>query len=243
MDLLPVGGGRPLGEPRGSFSSYFAPNGMGPLHRPRPVLHGDLRTSPPSYMGPRFYASAPAAERARDFQRSREFDVDSELESNPSRSDERESEATLAFIRDRKKRKRTTQDQLELLVKIFNCYANPDSVARQMIGRKIGMTQRAVQVWFQNRRALGKNQGQRIVTLQDRTRGLELVRRILEAPFPQHHESSGPGSPSPQTPTEAALEQRSAGKASVNAVLNEDASREATPRETSAKSQSFRPWL
>jgi hypothetical protein len=52
-----------------------------------------------------------------------------------------------------KRRKRTTSDQLQSLEHTFEKDPNPGSDVRRELASRIGMTPRAVQVWFQNRRA------------------------------------------------------------------------------------------
>lgn len=56
----------------------------------------------------------------------------------------------------KKKRTRTTSDQLRILQKAFNVDPMPSATARIALAKKLGMSPRAVQVWFQNRRAKGK---------------------------------------------------------------------------------------
>lgn len=56
----------------------------------------------------------------------------------------------------KKKRTRTTSDQLRILQKAFNIDPMPSATARVALAKKLGMIPRAVQVWFQNRRAKGK---------------------------------------------------------------------------------------
>lgn len=56
----------------------------------------------------------------------------------------------------KKKRTRTTPEQLRILQKAFQVDPMPNSTSRQLLSKKLGMNARAVQVWFQNRRAKGK---------------------------------------------------------------------------------------
>ncbi|GAA6021346.1 hypothetical protein JCM11491_004754 [Sporobolomyces phaffii] len=53
----------------------------------------------------------------------------------------------------RPKRKKITQAQLTKLVETFNTTDNPGFEVRDSVGKEIGMSNREVQVWFQNRRA------------------------------------------------------------------------------------------
>ncbi|ODV91490.1 hypothetical protein CANCADRAFT_42138 [Tortispora caseinolytica NRRL Y-17796] len=52
----------------------------------------------------------------------------------------------------RKRRRRTSPDELLILERAFMACQKPNRVMRSDIARKAGMTDRAVQVWFQNRR-------------------------------------------------------------------------------------------
>jgi len=54
---------------------------------------------------------------------------------------------------DPKKRIRTTPEQLRVLEKTYERETNPSQSLREDIARKLGMTPRRVQVWFQNKRA------------------------------------------------------------------------------------------
>lgn len=54
---------------------------------------------------------------------------------------------------DVKHRKRTSKIQLMVLEKTFETNIKPDANLRKALGEQLGMTPRAVQVWFQNRRA------------------------------------------------------------------------------------------
>ncbi|KAJ1562841.1 hypothetical protein HK096_001041 [Nowakowskiella sp. JEL0078] len=61
----------------------------------------------------------------------------------------------------KKRRRRTTMDEQEALELYFERNPLPNSATRQELAEKTGMTARAVQVWFQNRRqALKKKQAQ-----------------------------------------------------------------------------------
>lgn len=51
------------------------------------------------------------------------------------------------------RRKRTTPAQLAELLKVFETNDNPSHDVREMLSKRVNMTNREVQVWFQNRRA------------------------------------------------------------------------------------------
>lgn len=61
----------------------------------------------------------------------------------------------------KKKRTRTTPEQLRILQKAFNSDPMPNSGTRVALAKKLGMNARAVQVWFQNRRAKAKLEAKR----------------------------------------------------------------------------------
>ena len=50
-----------------------------------------------------------------------------------------------------KKRQRATPEQLLVLEEAFNVNASPNAKLREMIADRIRMTERSVQIWFQNR--------------------------------------------------------------------------------------------
>ncbi|KAI9600949.1 hypothetical protein H4Q26_000743 [Puccinia striiformis f. sp. tritici PST-130] len=71
----------------------------------------------------------------------------------------------------RPKRKRITPEQLEVLSNLFEYTDTPTFDLREAIGAKLGMSNREVQVWFQNRRAKVNRQRAPTntqATLQDR---------------------------------------------------------------------------
>jgi hypothetical protein len=53
----------------------------------------------------------------------------------------------------KKKRRRTTPDQLDILEQYFQRDAMPSQQTRLEIAERLGMTMRRVQIWFQNKRA------------------------------------------------------------------------------------------
>ncbi|KAL7269033.1 Transcription factor [Rhizina undulata] len=70
---------------------------------------------------------------------------------NGSRRPPRKS--TLTQQQKNQKRQRATQDQLIILEAEFNKNPTPTAVVRERIAQEINMTERSVQIWFQNRRA------------------------------------------------------------------------------------------
>ncbi|KAJ9637799.1 hypothetical protein H2199_007293 [Coniosporium tulheliwenetii] len=75
--------------------------------------------------------------------------------SSASRRPPRKS--TLTQQQKNQKRQRATQDQLVTLEMEFSKNPTPTAVVREKIAQEINMTERSVQIWFQNRRAKIKN--------------------------------------------------------------------------------------
>ncbi|KAI9720981.1 MAG: hypothetical protein M1828_005453 [Chrysothrix sp. TS-e1954] len=65
--------------------------------------------------------------------------------------------STLTQQQKNQKRQRATQDQLTMLEVEFNKNPTPTAMVRERIAGDINMTERSVQIWFQNRRAKIKN--------------------------------------------------------------------------------------
>ncbi|KAF2260170.1 homeo protein [Lojkania enalia] len=65
--------------------------------------------------------------------------------------------STLTQQQKNQKRQRATQDQLVTLEMEFNKNPTPTAAVRERIAEEINMTERSVQIWFQNRRAKIKN--------------------------------------------------------------------------------------
>ncbi|KAF2398595.1 hypothetical protein EJ06DRAFT_557828 [Trichodelitschia bisporula] len=65
--------------------------------------------------------------------------------------------STLTQQQKNQKRQRATQDQLVTLEQEFNKNPTPTALVRERIAQEINMTERSVQIWFQNRRAKIKN--------------------------------------------------------------------------------------
>jgi hypothetical protein len=59
--------------------------------------------------------------------------------------------STLTQQQKNQKRQRATQDQLVTLETEFNKNPTPTAVVRERIAQDINMTERSVQIWFQNR--------------------------------------------------------------------------------------------
>src|ERR1700753_1533760 len=59
--------------------------------------------------------------------------------------------STLTQQQKNQKRQRATQDQLVTLEMEFNKNPTPNAAVRERIAQEINMTERSVQIWFQNR--------------------------------------------------------------------------------------------
>lgn len=59
--------------------------------------------------------------------------------------------STLTQQQKNQKRQRATQDQLNTLEVEFNKNPTPTAAVRETIAQEINMTERSVQIWFQNR--------------------------------------------------------------------------------------------
>lgn len=59
--------------------------------------------------------------------------------------------STLTQQQKNQKRQRATQDQLVTLEMEFSKNPTPTAVVRERIAQEINMTERSVQIWFQNR--------------------------------------------------------------------------------------------
>ncbi|KAG9325661.1 hypothetical protein KVV02_001145 [Mortierella alpina] len=55
-------------------------------------------------------------------------------------------------VHPRKRRRRTNREELEILEEAFSKNLLPDAATRQELAERLGMSVRAVQIWFQNRR-------------------------------------------------------------------------------------------
>ncbi|KAL9073285.1 MAG: hypothetical protein Q9157_004816 [Trypethelium eluteriae] len=88
--------------------------------------------------------------------------------------------STLTQQQKNQKRQRATQDQLMTLEVEFNKNPTPTAIVRERIAQEINMTERSVQIWFQNRRAKIKTLAKRsIETGEDCDNIPDSMRRYL----------------------------------------------------------------
>lgn len=81
----------------------------------------------------------------------KDMHMDMKTQASASRRPPRKS--TLTQQQKNQKRQRATQDQLTTLEMEFNKNPTPTATVRERIAEEINMTERSVQIWFQNRRA------------------------------------------------------------------------------------------
>ncbi|KAF2746158.1 homeo protein [Sporormia fimetaria CBS 119925] len=88
--------------------------------------------------------------------------------------------STLTQQQKNQKRQRATQDQLVTLEMEFNKNPTPTALVRERIAQEINMTERSVQIWFQNRRAKIKNIAKKSIENGDDCNDIpESMRRYL----------------------------------------------------------------
>lgn len=66
-----------------------------------------------------------------------------------------------------RKRTRATPEQLAVLEKTFNVNPSPNNRVREQLSRELGMSERSIQIWFQNRRAKVKMLQRRVLLRQE----------------------------------------------------------------------------
>jgi Homeodomain len=83
-----------------------------------------------------------------------------------------------------KKRQRATPEQLQVLEEAFGVNPSPNAKMREMIADSIKMTERSVQIWFQNRYGLDKWEIIVVVPRLSRcnVRKLEMMERLFIMP-------------------------------------------------------------
>ncbi|KAG9305052.1 hypothetical protein G9A89_007455 [Geosiphon pyriformis] len=68
-----------------------------------------------------------------------------------------------------KKRTRATPEQLAILEETFKTNTSPNSKVREALAEKVNMSERSIQIWFQNRRAKMKAMQKRVHMLHEET--------------------------------------------------------------------------
>lgn len=119
--------------------------------------------------------------------------------------------STLTQQQKNQKRQRATQDQLITLEHEFNKNPTPTALTRERIAEQINMTERSVQIWFQNRYAMTSPTAashanhnldeQRLRTLQGRVSRMARIARAFPSrcvdilPCRPWSQARGPSSP------------------------------------------------
>ncbi|CAG8613619.1 2377_t:CDS:2, partial [Ambispora leptoticha] len=73
-----------------------------------------------------------------------------------------------------KKRTRATPEQLAILEETFKTNTSPNSKVREALAEKVNMSERSIQIWFQNRRAKMKAMQKRVHMLHEETMKAQL---------------------------------------------------------------------
>ncbi|KAL1924943.1 uncharacterized protein VTP21DRAFT_4597 [Calcarisporiella thermophila] len=74
----------------------------------------------------------------------------------PSYSSDKEDTDSTPKLPPQRKRTRASPEQLAVLEDVFATNSSPNSKIREMLAERLGMSERSVQIWFQNRRAKNK---------------------------------------------------------------------------------------
>lgn len=95
-----------------------------------------------------------------------------------------------------RKRTRATPEQLSVLEKTFNVNPSPNNRVREQLSRELGMSERSIQIWFQNRRAKVKNIAKKSSILHDETLRMQYyassaAAAACQAAIYQQHQQNG----------------------------------------------------
>ncbi|KAG2201254.1 hypothetical protein INT47_006757 [Mucor saturninus] len=106
-----------------------------------------------------------------------------------STSDEKDQSAP-------RKRTRATPEQLSVLEKTFHVNPSPNNRVREQLSRELGMSERSIQIWFQNRRAKVKNIAKKSSILHDETLRMQYyassaAAAACQAAIYQQHQQNG----------------------------------------------------
>ncbi|KAL1892968.1 Transcription elongation factor SPT4 [Sporothrix stenoceras] len=126
-----------------------------PMHQPQPQqtpMHMNLTVTTPNSSS--IAAPMPTPTSAMTTKSSQTPSPSASATSQSASASKRPArKSTLTQQQKNQKRQRATQDQLTTLELEFNKNPTPNAETRIMIAEQINMTERSVQIWFQNRRA------------------------------------------------------------------------------------------
>jgi len=144
----------------------------------------------------------------------------------------------------KKKRQRTSPDQLAILEQIFQTDKMPSQQTRVHLADQLGMSSRRVQIWFQNKRAkvkrgLGKSDGIQQTPMSPQLdinegNGLSSSSCLSEPSSPLVPDSSFNGSPSSSPPTLSLLSRNTTPPSPNSAIVPSSPSLPQTPRQHSS---------
>ncbi|KAJ3354438.1 hypothetical protein GGF32_002479, partial [Allomyces javanicus] len=92
-----------------------------------------------------------------------------------------------------KRRARATPDQLAILEETFLTHTSPNQQLRQELAQKLGMSERSVQIWFQNKRAKVKLKQRKSLQAQEEALRSQLAMMPPGAMWGHHHHQMGAG--------------------------------------------------
>ncbi|KAI9256645.1 homeobox domain-containing protein [Phascolomyces articulosus] len=91
-----------------------------------------------------------------------------------------------------RKRTRTSPNQLAVLENTFAVNPSPNGRMREQLSRQLAMTERSIQIWFQNRRAKEKNLARRTCIAQNRIWRMQQLAAEAASNACQQHNSKDP---------------------------------------------------
>ena len=89
-----------------------------------------------------------------------------------------------------KRRLRPNDEQCEILWKTFNQNPLPSSALRQKLANQLGMTPRAIQIWFQNRRQWFRTKGVADMNSKNGPRSLKKNRHLFHEYYQHHNDNN-----------------------------------------------------
>ncbi|KAI8138985.1 hypothetical protein BJV82DRAFT_673093 [Fennellomyces sp. T-0311] len=137
-----------------------------PLHHAgmMPIPPNEFAYIPPNKMMPLDYPMYPTYAPGEP---SNEYSVP--RQQHPQQRQPSTSTTTSESTPPPRKRTRATPEQLAVLEKTFSVNPSPNNRVREQLSRELGMSERSIQIWFQNRRAKVKNLAKRSSLLHDET--------------------------------------------------------------------------